>query len=168
MAGLLEQGEEALNKAFTTALVFSFLIVIIAVPLEDVIGVQLFCTTTAWHENCAGLPMINWATGSLVDAIEKLQQGGAFNLLVAAPQLVISGVGLVAEAMINALILVNTVIYFIIRFIFILVPALGESYASTLSGILAWAIELPLIFGMLSEIGKMMYLFLTGGGSTGG
>ena len=167
MPSLLESGMNFLSKAFQVSLIFSFLAVIIAYPLSDIFGKPLYCTVTDWHENCAGVPLLDWNTGSLENAIEKLQSGIAVNVITAIPQLIVAAATLLVKTVINALILVNAAIQFIIKVIFMLVELPAET-ASILANILAWTLEAPLILGIMAELGRIISLFLPFGSQAGG
>ncbi|RLG43113.1 MAG: hypothetical protein DRO01_00020 [Thermoproteota archaeon] len=112
------------------------------------------------------LNQITWGTDMLSDAIATLQKGLGVNVIIAVPQIVGAVATIFVQLMINSILLINWLINKALYIIFVLV-ALPESTATTLSSILAWILEAPLIVGMISELGKIVYSFLPFGSGGG-
>ena len=113
-----------------------------------------------------GMARITWGTDTLSSAIETLQKGLNVNIIVAIPQIIIS-IGLIlVQVLLNAILLVNWLINLFLQVLFMLV-LLPEKTAQTISAVLAWILEAPLIIGMVYELGRLIFNLLPFGGGGG-
>jgi len=155
--GIWDEAREAFYSATKFTLYFFLLAVIILDALGYSMGVNLYPSD---------LVRVDWGTSLLTDAVNKLQSGMGVNILVAIPQFVLGVAALLVQLLVNTITLFNWVLKKVISIILMLIVLPAEN-VETLSGILAWIIETPIILGAFMSIGQAVYTFLTGGGGGG-
>ncbi len=148
--GIVEQSEAIYKKWYWLILIFSMVITFTVDALYIATGVNFYPQ---------GLGTFNWGTKTLQDAVNTLQKGLSINVLVVLPQIIIS-IGLIlVQVLINALLLINWLISKGLELIFLLV-VLSPETSTTLASILAWIFEAPIIIGVVSDLGKIIYNLL--------
>jgi hypothetical protein len=148
---IIEYSREVYGKWFKIVLVWCLFATIIFDSMEYVSGVKLY--PSDFHK-------ITWGTEMLQGAIENLQKGLGVNVLIAVPQILVSVGLIVVQVLLNSILLINYIIAKIIYIMFILC-CVPESTASAVSGILAWILEAPLILGVVSILGNIIFSFLS-------
>ena len=154
MADIWEHSKDAFYSMVQFTMFFSLIAVIVLDALSYVTDEELYPSD---------LVRINWGVDLLTKAIENLRKGIGVNVIVAIPQFILGIAAMLVQLLFNTITLLNWIIKHILMIVFQMIT-LSESSAESLSNVLAWIIESPIIFGGTMALGQAIYTFLSGGG----
>ena len=156
--GLLDSSREAFAQAFYVALAFSFFFTILNASLYYSTGLSLAKSDT----NPNGIPIMTWGLDQLNSAINAFKQGVGINLVVAIPMFAGAILSIIIQILANTITLsqylISLTIQLILRFVI-----LDHTTVKTISNILAWILEAPIIIGMGATVGNIIFMFWPGG-----
>ena len=140
---LIENSKKSFEQAFWFSVMFSLAFTILNGAINYSMGVDLSYDATT---NPNGIPVVTWGSDILEYAVEQFQQGIGINMVVSIPIFAAGLLTLIIQILVNAIALtqyfIKVILLIILQFII-----LDPSYIATLSSILAWILELPIIVG---------------------
>jgi len=157
--GLLDSSRDTFEKAFYLALFFTLFFTILDGALTYSMGISLAKDETT---NPNGIPLMTWGTDQINNAVGVFKQGAGVNLIVAVPMFAGALLSVIIQILINTIALsqylIKLAIEMLLKFII-----LEPSYVSSVSNILAWIVEAPILIGMGATVGNIIFMFWPGG-----
>jgi len=147
---LLQQAQRTYHKWYWIILFFS---------LFATITFEAVKFTTNYDFWPSDMKRMTWGTDVLSNAIENLQKGLAVNVITAIPQIIVGIALILVQVLVNSILLINWIINKTLQLIFMMVM-LPPDTANTISAILAWILEAPLIIGLVMDLGQIIYTLL--------
>jgi hypothetical protein len=145
--GFLETGSELYFSIFKLSIVFTFFL-LIANSIFNFVDLSF-------------LPQLSFGSDMLNSAISTIQHAKGLDFTIAIPFLIVSVFGLMIEAFINGVLLLQWIINFFVNNILIIV-GVSDSVAVTVGTIISWIVVLPAIIGLITDIGRMIFYMLFG------
>jgi hypothetical protein len=97
----------------------------------------------------------------LNSAISSIQNAKGLDFTIAIPFLIVSVFGLMIEAFINGILLLQWSINFFVNNILVIM-GISDSVAVTVGTVISWIVVLPAVIGLITDIGRMIFYMLFG------
>ncbi|MHA1289890.1 MAG: hypothetical protein ACTSPB_21120 [Candidatus Thorarchaeota archaeon] len=156
--GLLESSKKLFEQTFYVALVFSLVFTILNAAMYYSTGLSFAKSDT----NPDGIPIMTWGLDLLNSAINAFKQGVGINLIVAIPMFAGAILSIILQILANTITLSHYLINLSVQ-LFLKFVILEPTSIETISNILAWVLEAPIILGMGTTIGNIIFMFWPGG-----